>query len=38
MWLGCAHFDRNGVVVYDGEWLNNGPLNQRIEVTSVTVL
>ena len=38
VWLGCAHFDRNGVVVYDGEWLDDAPLEKRIEVTSVTVL
>ena len=38
VWLGCIQLDRNGVVVYDGEWLNDGPLEKRIEVTSVTVL
>ena len=31
-------YDRNGVVVYDGEWLNDDPLNRRIEITSATVL
>ena len=31
-------FDRNGGVVYDGEWLDDDPLEKRIEVTSVTVL
>ena len=38
VWLGCIQLDRNGVVVYDGEWLNDGPLEKRIEITSVTVL
>ena len=31
-------FDRNGVVVYDGEWLNDAPLEKRIEIGSVSVL
>ena len=31
-------YDRNGVVVYDGEWLNDDPLNQRIEITSATIV
>ena len=38
MWLGCVQYDRNGVVVYDGEWLNDDPLNQRIEITSATIV
>ena len=37
-WGRGVQYDRNGVVVYDGEWLNDAPLEKRIEVTSVTVL
>ena len=29
---------RNGVVVYDGEWLNDDPLEKRIEITSATIV
>lgn len=37
-WGRGVQFDRNGVVVYDGEWLNDDPLNQRIEITSATIV
>ena len=37
-WGRGVQLDRNGVVVYDGEWLNDDPLNRRIEITSATVL
>ena len=30
--------DRNGVVVYDGEWLNDAPLEKRVKIRSTTVL
>ena len=38
VWLGYVQYYRNGGVVYDGEWLDDDPLEKRIEVTSVTVL
>ena len=37
-WGRGVQMDRNGVVVYDGEWLNGVPLEKRIEVTSADVL
>ena len=38
MWLGCVQYDRIGVVVYDGECLDDDPLKKRVEITSATVL
>ena len=37
-WDRGIQYDRNGVVLCDGEWLNGVPLEKRIEVTSATVL
>ena len=38
MWLGCVQYDRNGVVVFEGEWLNDGRLEKRIDITSASML
>ena len=37
-WGRGVQYDRNGVVVYDSEWLNDDRLEKRVEVTSATVL
>ena len=37
-WDRGIQYDRNGVVLCDGEWLNDAPLEKRVEVTSATVL
>ena len=37
-WGRGIQFDRNGIVVYDGEWLNDDRLEKRIEIVSSTVL
>ena len=37
-WGRGVQYDRNGVVVYDGEWLNDAPLEKRVKIRSTTVL
>ena len=37
-WGRGIQYDRNGVVVYDGEWLIDAPLEKRIEITCANVL
>ena len=37
-WGRGVQYDRNGVVVYDGEWLNDIPLEKRVKIVSATVL
>ena len=37
-WGRGVQYDRNGVVVYDGEWLNDDRLEKRVKIRSANVL
>lgn len=37
-WGRGVQFDRNGVEMRDGEWINDVPLKKRVEITSESVL